>query len=425
MSGQKNYNEIGERIQESVLDALNTGDFSALNGEIRSSVLSVLADVGGQINDAVANSQNAARNISGNIYVDRPGATSQSAARETAYRQHARAAMTRTPEKRIRFNEVGTVSSILQIIFGGFFGMSFLFALLGALLDFELWPAVIMAFLTMFCSVVVLKGINKRKLLSLATKYKNLCKDKMYCSVQEICNATGQDDKQAIKSIKRILSQGFFPEGYLDEEETTLMVSKEVYSQYMEAKNQRRIKEEEELKAAAEAYEKGIMTPQQQMAYNHMMTEGMNSISKLHELNEQIPGEGITKKLNETEKVLNEIFDRVKNNPDQVPNCQKLEDYYLPTMLKLVEAYAGYDKVSNPGPEIVNAKFEIENTLDIINQAFVELRNKLYQTAIWDSTAEAKVLQTMLKQDGLASDNATSVGNDMNMEDVANVPLVR
>lgn len=424
MAGQSNYNEIGEKIQESVKDALNTGDFSALNVEIKSSVLSVLADVGEQINEAVANSQNAARsNV--NPYVSRPGATSMSAARETINRQNARAALLRTPEKRIRFNEVGSVSGVLQIVLGAFFGMTFLMAGLGSLITAEVVGAIVMAILTLMCAVVFTKGISKRKLLALATKYKNLCKEKMYCSIQEICDATGQDEKKAIKSVKKILGQGFFPEGYLDEDETTLMVNKEVYNQYLETKKQQRIKAEEELRATAEAYEKGILTPQQQMAYNNMLNEGRNSIQKIHQLNNQIPGEGITRKLNETERVLNEIFDRVKDNPDQVPNCQKLEDYYLPTMLKLVEAYVGYDKVSNPGPEIVNAKFEIENTLDIINQSFVELRNKLYQTAIWDSTAEAKVLQTMLKQDGLASDQAVSVGDGMNMEDVANVPVLR
>ena len=70
-------------------------------------------------------------------------------------------------------------------------------------------------------------------------------------------------------------------------------------------------------------------------------------------------------------------------------------------MIKLVEAYAEYDKVSQPGEDILAAKAEIEKTLDIINQAFVELLNKLFQSSVWDVTAEAKVLTTMLHQEGL------------------------
>ena len=42
--------------------------------------------------------------------------------------------------------------------------------------------------------------------------------------------------------------------------------------------------------------------------------------------------------------------------------------------------------------------------MDIINQAFVELLNKLYQSSVWDVKAEANVLKTMLRQEGLADD---------------------
>lgn len=84
----------------------------------------------------------------------------------------------------------------------------------------------------------------------------------------------------------------------------------------------------------------------------------------------------------------------------------KLMDYYLPTMLKLVEAYAEYDKVSAPGKEIIQAKAEIENTLDTINEAFVQLLNNLFQDSVWDVTSDAQVLTTMLTQEGLAQESA-------------------
>ena len=76
-------------------------------------------------------------------------------------------------------------------------------------------------------------------------------------------------------------------------------------------------------------------------------------------------------------------------------------DYYLPTTLKLVEAYADFDKVSVPGPEIVAAKAEIERTMDIINQAFSELLSNLFQDTVLDITTDAQVLQTMLAREGL------------------------
>ena len=89
--------------------------------------------------------------------------------------------------------------------------------------------------------------------------------------------------------------------------------------------------------------------------------------------------------------------------------------------IKLVEAYAEYDKVSQPGEDILTAKTEIEKTLDIINQAFVELLNKLFQNSVWDVKAEANVLKTMLRQEGLADDRFVSKSGNA---DLLNEPAV-
>jgi 5-bromo-4-chloroindolyl phosphate hydrolysis protein len=123
-------------------------------------------------------------------------------------------------------------------------------------------------------------------------------------------------------------------------------------------------------------------------------------------MNENIPGEVISNKLYELEHVLKEIFNRVREHPEQVPKMKKFMDYYLPTTLKLVEAYEEFDSVPNPNDEILQAKSELEKTLDTINASFTELLNQMYQTSVLDATTDAKVLQTMLLKDGLAKDHA-------------------
>ena len=221
-----------------------------------------------------------------------------------------------------------------------------------------------------------------------------------YESVDTIANSTGATREKVIKNIKKILKKGFFPEGFLDEQETTFMVSKEVYEQYLLAENGRKAKEQEDL----ERQKNNQMTTAEQTELDVMISKGNQYITRLRQLNDNIPGQVITEKLTRLEGLLGEIFDRVREHPDQMVNCRKLMDYYLPTMIKLVEAYEEYDKVSSPGEDIKAAKNEIEKTLDIINQAFVELLNKLYQSSVWDVKAEANVLKTMLRQEGLADD---------------------
>nr|MCR5734651.1 5-bromo-4-chloroindolyl phosphate hydrolysis family protein [Lachnospiraceae bacterium] len=191
-------------------------------------------------------------------------------------------------------------------------------------------------------------------------------------------------------------------------QETTLMLSDSVYEQYRNTEKQREINEQQtkedlankevNMDAAAN------LSPEQLSELNAMIAEGMESTRKLHEFNNIIPGEVITRKLDILERLLHEIFNRVKDHPEQMNRIHKLMDYYLPTMLKLVEAYAEYDKVSAPGPDIIEAKKEIEKTLDTINRAFVKLLNNMFEDSVWDVTTDAKVLKTMLAQEGLTDD---------------------
>ncbi|MCI8978029.1 MAG: hypothetical protein HFI99_13525 [Lachnospiraceae bacterium] len=229
-----------------------------------------------------------------------------------------------------------------------------------------------------------------------------------------------------------MLSLGMFPEGHLDTKKTCFMLNDNVYRQYLETEENRR-KREAESRAAGKGEFSGqaeraqnAKAPQTAGEYhtqdassnadgqiselNAMVSEGMECIRKLRELNDKIPGEVISGKLSRLETLLKEIFESVRQHPEQMSRMHKLMDYYLPTTLKLVETYAEFDKISSPGEEILAAKAEIENTLDTINQAFTELLNNLFQDAVFDATTDAQVLKTMLAREGLMNEMEMKAG---------------
>ena len=135
-----------------------------------------------------------------------------------------------------------------------------------------------------------------------------------------------------------------------------------------------------------------------------MIRDGKGFIKRIRIANDEIPGEVISNKLYELERLLKEIFERVKEHPEEKEQMRKFMNYYLPTTLKLVEAYAEFDRVSVPGEDILSAKAEIEKALDTINQAFGALLNKLFKASVFDVTTDAQVLQTMLAKEGLTRD---------------------
>ena len=79
-------------------------------------------------------------------------------------------------------------------------------------------------------------------------------------------------------------------------------------------------------------------------------------------------------------------------------------DYFLPTTVKLLEAYAEMDAQPAGGENIQTAKKEIEATLDTLNIAFEKLLDSLFQETAWDVASDISVLNTMLAQEGLKED---------------------
>ena len=73
-------------------------------------------------------------------------------------------------------------------------------------------------------------------------------------------------------------------------------------------------------------------------------------------------------------------------------------EYYLPMTLRLVEKYSEFDAIMTPSDDVKEAKEEIEKTIDTINIAFRDLYDKLFLEDVYDVTADAKVLKTMLEK---------------------------
>ena len=100
----------------------------------------------------------------------------------------------------------------------------------------------------------------------------------------------------------------------------------------------------------------------------------------------------------------NRAYEEYLQNPQSVSDIRKLMEYYLPTTIKLLEAYEQLDRQPVDGENIQTAKREIEATLDTLNTAFEKLLDDLFQDTMWDVSSDISVLNTMLAQEGLKED---------------------
>lgn len=339
----------------------------------------------------------------------------------------------------VRTKRVGHVSGILYQVFGGIgtgvMGAGLLVELLMLLVvpvSEMIVPFGIVSALLAGSVWMIERGCVKRQRVKRAERYAALCGNKTYIDIEELAMHTGKSTRFVLKDVKKMLKLGIFPEGHLDREEKCLILDDVTYRQYLTLEKEKKALELEEKvsrmqkkqaageitgqagKAGADAgqrnadsektYGKSVEETKPETdnpELNALIAEGQESMKKLRKLNELIEGEEVSKKLDRLDDLLGEIFDRVKEHPEQMPQLRKFMEYYLPTTIKLVEAYEEFDNVSTPGNDILTAKAEIEKTLDTINEAFVQLLNKLFQASAFDATADAQVLQTMLAKEGL------------------------
>lgn len=401
MNDNESWKGIGEEIRKSVLEALDSGNFENLGNAVFDTVADTMRTVSEQVGKTV--SVNQTRVMS-----------EVTKARQEARRQ-AEAMKKKKPSVAARvlapFRSIGSVSNVLLKVFGGIAtGLTGAFALimmLASIMDATLFPLLLFSLGLLAGSIgMILVGVKQKKRLDKAEYYLKLAGNNHYINVSDIAQFTNESKKKVLAELRQFIRQGFYPEGHLDSKGTCLMLDNKIYSEYLEIEKQRRIQAKEAREAKRSEQES---IPEQSVVVKteleQLIAEGQVYIDQLRIMNDHIQGEEISAKLFRLESLLKQIYARLEEHPEQLPQLKKFLEYYLPTTLKLVAAYEEFDAMSEQGPNIVEAKAEIEKTMDTINDAFAELLNRLYRDTAFDVTTDAQVLQTMLAQEGLTGGN--------------------
>lgn len=434
MSSNFQQSNLSEQFKKAISDGLSSGDFKELNILVNDTVTEVIAEAGKQ----VKNVSNTTYRTTAKVYESAREYEEQQKQRNERFKktsatsaqlQYGYPQSNKTSLPALKTKNVGQISSVLRMTFGGIglatatgLGITaFILSFINMGLSTPFWISFGILFVISFFSFR--KGSGERKRLSRMKRYLALFADKMYINLSDLAEHTGKSTDYILKDIRKMLALGFFPEGHLDKNETCLMLDDATYREYLRLEKERNTYELEcaasnSANTAPHSATAGIDTTDTHSDSSNtsdsgstnpelltMVREGKEYIRKLHELNDIIPGEVISAKMYRMEDLLKEIFQRLEEDPTQMSQMHKLMNYYLPTTIKLLQSYSEFDDISVPGTDVINAKAEIEKTVDIINEAFAELLNKLFQATVFDATTDAQVLQTMLAKEGLTKND--------------------
>lgn len=402
-----NWEEFGEEVRQIVQDAVDHHNYERLN--------QVISDTVNRAADAVTNGIRKVAEQPKKAEQPQSSVKKQVAPEKKysgiAYSnvQKADRNSNRDLPLQIPSKGVAVVFAVMGYIFGSigflFFWLSFIFVWISRT-AFTIGAAAVSGIFGIFA--VILSGVGfgigifqTRKLARIKRfqTYLGVIGGKEYCNISDMIQKSGFPEKKVCKDLEYMIRKKWFRQGYFDKQKTCLMVTDRMYEQYCQLEKQKALEQKEEALRKQSVSAKTLAPEIQKV-----IDRGDEYVRKIRACNDAIPGVEISEKIYHMEMLVEKIFDRVEKEPGCVSDIKKLMDYYLPTTVKLLDAYAEMDAQPVGGENIQEAKKEIEDTLDTLNTAFEKLLDSLFQETAWDVSSDISVLHTMLAQEGLKED---------------------
>ncbi len=409
-----NFTNLGKNIGDTVNETINRTmqEVGRTVGTVGESVNRAVNDVGNGIGRAVESVGESISHASGGLGgAGGFGGNGGWGAGHAPASQYANLPQYRRPNARpdtrlFQRTPKGSVSGVVCMGAGyGVMGISAL-ALLGSVGELAAYSAsgawVPVAVSGIFTAAGLWLGCHGSRLAGRAKRYKRyvgMVKDKLYCSIQEMAQRTGKSERFIVKDLRQMIHLGMFKQAHLDQKQTCLIASDEMYDRYMLTQKNY---EEEQKKLEIEklADERRQMERERLGEAAEVIEEGKDYVRLIRQCNDEIPGEEMSDKLDRLELLVTRIFDQVEKEPELAGELRKMLSFYLPTTKKLLEAYRDLDGQQLDLSNIEQTKREIETAVDNINEAFEKFLDELFREKAWDIQSDISALHTILKQDG-------------------------
>ena len=147
-----------------------------------------------------------------------------------------------------------------------------------------------------------------------------------------------------------------------------------------------------------------------------LIKERARAMSEMRRLNDNIEDEKISTQIDHLEEVTGKIIDHVVANPKKLPQIRRFLDYYLPTTLKILNAYDRMDSAGIAGDNITATKAKVETMMETITVAFDKQLDALFGDEAMDISNDITVMEQLLKQQGLGGENKTQGDDSITLE---------
>ncbi len=166
-------------------------------------------------------------------------------------------------------------------------------------------------------------------------------------------------------------------------------------------KTTRQDKKEAKKEAKAEAKAEPVKMPPKDPEIAAMIKEEERAITEMRRLNQSISDPKLSMQIDDLESTSRKIFDHVTQHPEKLPQIRRFMNYYVPTTIKLLNAYDRMDDQGITGENIDTTKDKIEKVMDTVVVAYHKQLDSLFSAEALDISTDITVMENLLAQEGL------------------------
>lgn len=132
-----------------------------------------------------------------------------------------------------------------------------------------------------------------------------------------------------------------------------------------------------------------------------IVKEGRVALKEMGRLYNSIPKPEIRSRINQLMAVSDQIVRDAMDDPEDVPQIRKFLDFYLPTTIRLLNAYDRMSAQDYAGENITGSMERIEEMLDTTIEAYKKQLDALFANQAANIQIDIDTMNTMLAREGL------------------------
>lgn len=132
-----------------------------------------------------------------------------------------------------------------------------------------------------------------------------------------------------------------------------------------------------------------------------VVREGKRAMQEMGRLYSSIDNPDVKKRIVEIMDISDKIVKNAISDPKDIPNIKRFLNYYLPTTIKLLNAYDRMAVQGIEGENISGTKTRIEDMLDTVVVSYKKQLDALFADEALDIETDIKVMDGLLQREGL------------------------